>query len=65
MKNPLKEPLVDDLFKVRDVYFGNQNYDNRWQMGEFLMGAYNIPFAQSATSKFNITLHFHTSVAST
>lgn len=55
-ENPFKEPLVNELFKIRDSYLESQNYENRWKMGYFLMGEFNISFAQSEGSELIFAL---------
>jgi hypothetical protein len=56
MKNPVRCPIVERLFKGRDFYMNNSNYNLRWDMGYFLMEQFKIEFEQSEGSELIFSL---------
>jgi hypothetical protein len=55
-KNPNRLDDVNKIFKVRDFYMQNENYDKRWNMGYYLMNQFGIEFEQSEGSELIFAL---------
>lgn len=55
-KNPQLESTTMQIFSLRDEMMQPENYDERWDMGYFLMNEFNIEFAQSEGSELIFSL---------
>jgi hypothetical protein len=53
---PEKESVVQNLFRLRDFYMQNNNYEKRWELGYYVMDNSDIQFEQSEGSELIFSL---------